>query len=64
MKIIGTPQRYIQGVGALEEMRAVLSPMGKKPFFLADSVVMEIVQPRIEKMLQIDHLEGFYNISR
>jgi len=62
MKIIGTPQRYIQGVGALEEMGAVLSPMGKKPFFLADSVVMEIVQPRIEKMLQIDHLEGVFTI--
>ena len=55
MKIIGTPQRYIQGIGALEEMGAVLHTLGQKPFFLADTVVMEIVRPRLEKMLQAEH---------
>lgn len=62
MKIIGTPQRYIQGVGALEEMGAVLQTLGQKPFFLADSVVMKIVQPRLEKILQNNHLEGVFSI--
>ena len=60
MKIIGTPQRYIQGIGALEEMGAVLHTLGQNPFFLADTVVMEIVRPRLEKMLQAEHIEGVF----
>jgi len=62
MKIFGTPQRYIQGVDALEEMGAVLHTFGKKPFFLADAIVMEIVRPRLEKILQAEVLEGVFNI--
>lgn len=62
MKIIGTPQRYIQGIGAIEEIGAVLSSMGEKPFFLADSVVMKIVQPRLEKILENDHYECVFTI--
>ena len=62
MKIIGTPQRYIQGIGAIEEIGAVLSIMGKKPFFLADSVVMKIVQPRLEKIIENGHFECVFTI--
>jgi glycerol dehydrogenase len=64
MRILGTPQRYIQGVGALEEMGSVLRALGRKPMFVADAVVMNIVRPRIEEILRNDQMEGVFTEFR
>jgi len=64
MKILGTPQRYIQGAGALQEMGSVLREFGRKPMFVADAVVMKIVRPRIEEILRNEQLEGVFTEFR
>ena len=60
MNVIGTPQRYMQGVGALDQIGPVINDLGKKPFFIADAIVMEIVRPRLEEILHRQGLQGAF----
>ncbi len=60
MNIIGTPQRYIQGIGALEQIGTIIKDLGKAPFFVADATVMKIVRPRLEKILKDQGLDVFF----
>jgi len=60
MNIMGSPQRYIQGKGALDQIGAVIRDFGKNPFFVADATVMKIVRPRLEKILKDTGLPGFF----
>jgi len=60
MNIIGTPQRYIQGIGALDQIGTIIKDFGKAPFFIADAIVMKIVRPRLENILKDQGLKSFF----
>jgi len=60
MNVMGTPQRYIQGKGALDLIGEVIKDLGKRPFFIADATVMEIVRPRLEEILHKEGLQGTF----
>jgi len=60
MNVIGAPQRYMQGVGALDQIGGVIRDFGKKPFFIADAIVMKIVRPRLERILSSEGLQGTF----
>jgi glycerol dehydrogenase len=60
MNVMGAPQRYVQGIGALDQIGPIINDFGKRPFFVADTTVMKIVRPRLEKILQECGLQGFF----
>jgi len=64
MNIIGAPQRYIQGPDALDRFGEVVRYLGRKPLIIADKTVMEIVRPRLEKILGEEKLNGVFEQFR
>jgi glycerol dehydrogenase len=47
LKILGAPQRYIQGPGAIGELGAIAAGLGRRPFVVADAIVTSTVGPAI-----------------
>lgn len=53
MQIFGSPSRYFQGSGILDQMAEILSPLGSRFFIFADEIVFPIVQKRIIQSLEM-----------
>ncbi len=49
MKIFGSPSRYCQGDGILDQMGEILNPFGSRFFILADETVLRLVQKRVSR---------------
>src|SRR5690606_5224396 len=47
----GSPRRYVQGPGALEQLGALAAEYGSRPFIVADDNVLGLLRPRIEASL-------------
>lgn len=52
LKILGAPQRYIQGPGAIAELGTIAAGLGRRPFVVADATVTATVGPDIRTGLE------------
>lgn len=51
IKVLASPSRYVQGAGALDELAALMKPVGKKPLVILDSFVAQILDPQLKRVL-------------
>jgi glycerol dehydrogenase len=49
MRIFGSPHRYVQGPGALDELGPLLAPYGPRPLLVVDQFLIERLGARLEK---------------
>jgi glycerol dehydrogenase len=48
VRIFGSPHRYLQGPGALDELGRVALPFGKTPVVIADAFVLNMIGQRLD----------------
>lgn len=51
LRAFGSPGRYVQGAGALAQLGTLAAEHGRRPFVVADDVVLGLLHPRIEASL-------------
>src|SRR5690606_5711674 len=51
LRAFGSPGRYVQGAGALGQLGALAGEHGRKPFVVADDVVLGLLRRRLEASL-------------
>ena len=51
LRAFGSPGRYVQGAGALAQLGALAGEHGRRPFVVADDVVLGLLRPGIEASL-------------
>ena len=64
MLIFGAPFRYYQGPGLIGRAGEILSPLGKKLFLIGDSIVFDIVGPKLRAAFAAsgtDHVAALFN---
>ena len=55
--IFGAPRRYIQGPGALDELRSIKSLISKSPLIIVDAEILPMIRPRLDvAFIGIEHL--------
>ena len=47
-RILGAPRLYVQGAGALDRLGALVAPLGRAPFVVADPVALGKLRPRLD----------------
>lgn len=50
LRVFGAPSRYLQGPNALAEMGPYLSHIGKRTSLVTDSIVMDLIGTRVQKV--------------
>jgi glycerol dehydrogenase len=60
MNVLGTPKKYIQGNGALDNLCGLIRDVGVKPLLVMDRIVMKLLRPRIEQSLINADMSGTF----
>lgn len=47
LRVFGSPSRYVQGAGALEEMGPYLAALGRRAVLVADRPVLDLIEQRV-----------------
>lgn len=52
IRIFGSPHRYMQGPGALDELGRVAAPFGPSPVVIADAFVLDLIGTRLKGIFE------------
>ncbi|MFZ4439210.1 MAG: glycerol dehydrogenase [Syntrophales bacterium] len=63
-KILGAPQRYIQGEGVIDRLGDLIGYLGKRFFIFGDTIVLPLVRDRIETGFTQVGKEPFFEFFR
>ena len=59
LRAFGSPHRYVQGPGALQELGSLASVYGRKPFVVADATVLQLLREPLDASLR-EHSEAIH----
>ena len=51
LRAFGSPHRYVQGPGALDQLGELAAGYGQRPLVIADGVVLQLLRGRLERSL-------------
>jgi len=56
-RIYGSPSRYVQGAGALDDMASFLAPLGQRALLVADQPVLDLIGRRVAAVCATQGIE-------